>query len=219
MFSYDQIQQLLVAQYNLNIKYQGQDWYNKVDMKSDLVAIITEFAEFLESSPRQGPQGTNGWKWWRQNLEDDKQNMAVETIDVLHFVLTMILLSNGKEEGLQNVQSDLFKKEWNGLLNDHSYTLISKNNDFEKMLYSYTTLLTKVLEFDITPNNNRKCILVNSMQLLHYMGKICNRTSDELFEGYFHKNKLNQTRVENGYITGQYDKMASGEEDNKLLNV
>ena len=78
--------ELLEKQEELNNKFTP-GWKDKVPLEKFKIAFITEFAEFLESTPK-----FYNHKFWKPYLEDDIQNSKVEIIDMLHFALSMIIL-------------------------------------------------------------------------------------------------------------------------------
>lgn len=223
MFSKQQMVQLFEAQNSLNIKYLGEDWRKHLDGTSILTAIFTETAEYLESAPRTGDKYESGiktWKWWKPTLENDEQNMAVETIDVLHFVLTYYLYSfpETSYEDLADAFVNNVKWQFEGEGSDEVNTTQQRGTWILKSMagvilnhysrYMLASADNTIHEIDAAP-----------FMLMQHMWVECGRTSDDIFNGYFEKNKLNAERVSKGYMKGQYDKNASGEEDNKKLKV
>lgn len=226
MFSKNQMIKLFDAQEELNKKYLGDDWRDKVDEPSVLVTIFTETAEFFESAPRTGDkeiEGINSWKWWKPNKENDYQNMAVETIDVLHFVLTYFLKSfpNRTSEELADSFNENVRWQFEGEFSDEAlYTKRRATNILKQFAgivmnhYSRYMLDTREEEDQSIADFDAAMFM-----LLEQMWTEAGKTSDDIFNGYFLKNQLNAERVSKGYMEDKYDKNASGEEDNKKLKV
>ncbi len=198
-FTNEQLQTLLESQRALNVKYTGEDWMEKVPLESFLVASFTEVAEFYESAPR-----VSNWKWWKKNLENDDQNMIIETIDVLHFGLSA-LMYNMSDSYILEINSDL------------------KNDKIEG---SAGNILTASCEFILASNSkyiedgDEYNILGQFYDLINSMAKASDRTLDEIYNGYFKKNELNHKRVDGGYQEGNYQKIdENGNEDNVNLIV
>lgn len=207
-FTNEQLSELLDAQESLNIKYTGENWREDIPLSSFLTALDTEVAEYLESSPRVGDNErikNNGWKWWKQNLESDEQNQAIETIDVLHFGLCLLMFLESKENILA-INDRLSEKDLD--LEDIQEKPISL------LLKSKSNLILRSFENDIVE------VFCNLYELLLVMATNCNRNLEEIYQGYFKKNALNAKRVEGGYIQGEYKKIdENGNEDNRNLEV
>lgn len=206
-FTNEQLKELLDAQESLNEKYTGKDWRDAIPLSSFLTALETESAEYLESSPRVGDKEkikNNGWKWWK-NLQNDQQNQAIETIDVLHFGLSLLMYLETKENILA-INERLTDKDFE--LDDIEDTPISI------ILKSKSNLILN--SFD----NNFIEVICSLYEILNSMALHCERTLDEIYDGYYKKNALNAKRVESGYIDGNYMKLdENGNEDNRLLEV
>lgn len=207
-FTNEQLSELLDAQESLNIKYTGEDWRDAIPLSSFLTALDTEVAEYLESSPRVGDNEkikNNGWKWWKQNLESDEQNQAIETIDVLHFGLSLLMYLESKENILKI----------NDKLTDRDFELDDiQGKPISLLLKSKSKLVLRSFENDTVE------VFCNLYELLLVMATNCNRNLEEIYQGYFKKNALNAKRVEGGYIQGEYKKIdENGNEDNRNLEV
>ena len=207
-FTNEQLKELLDAQESLNIKYTGEDWRDAIPLSSFLTALDTEVAEYLESSPRVGDNErikNNGWRWWKQNIANDEQNQAIETIDVLHFGLSLLMMLESKENILA-INDRLSEKDLD--LEDIPEKPISL------LLKSKSNLILRSFENDTVE------VFCNLYELLLVMATKCNRNLEEIYQGYFKKNALNAKRVEGGYIQGEYKKIdENGNEDNRNLEV
>lgn len=195
---------MLDAQEALNNKYVP-NWRESVVVEQQLSAAFTELAEWFESAPRSGSVTTNGidgWKFWKRNLEDDHQNKRIEVIDVWHFMMSVWLYLGTKD----NVEHFVTK---------YSYYNISKDYSPLKKIHLYQAKFTM---YSLEENLEKS--VFTGMTLLKYLMDETDMSWDALENGYFVKNQLNHTRVENGYQDGNYAKHdENGNEDNASLNV
>ena len=196
LFTLEQLVTLLDAQDELNKKYSGENWRKTIPLDSFLIAVQTEVSEFYESAPR-----LSNWKWWRKDLKNDNQNMIIESIDVLHFALSVLMINLSKEDILN--ETKLIKETEAYIEGTSPEILKSMNLFFSDNIEGFYN--DSVFSF---------YFLINSL------AKSCNRTLPQIYDGYFKKNKLNQTRVAKGYQEGNYSKYnENGDEDNKALEV
>jgi dimeric dUTPase (all-alpha-NTP-PPase superfamily) len=134
------------------------------------------------------------WKWWK-NLKNDRQNQYIEVIDVVHFATSLMLKYNTIDELVDQFDLNQMKR---------TYSLRTKKTD----------LFKAINEFFEYPNTDTFLFLIFSMTIF---------TKDllviqEVWEGYFEKNKLNHIRIEGGYKEGKYEKInENGEEDNRQI--
>lgn len=150
---------------------QGFEWYR---------AIWVEAAELLDHY---------GWKWWKQQSPDIEQ-VKLELVDIWHFGLSQLLVSDADQRRLVLHVLDGFSQAPPGsefradLENFVAHTLVRQGFDVKK----FVTLLNLVgLGFD------------------------------ELYLRYVSKNVLNFFRQDNGYQEGTYIKIWDGREDNEHL--
>jgi len=90
---------------NVEIK---REWLNK-----NVTAIALECAELIESS---------GWKWWKKLPEwdeDNIHNLKVELIDILHFLVSAMIVMNMTAEDVYNLY--MKKKQLNVDRQDNGY--------------------------------------------------------------------------------------------------
>ncbi len=154
-----------------NWSEQGFEWYR---------AIWMEASEMLEHY---------GWKWWKHQQPDLPQ-VKLEIIDIVHFSLSIELLSKKPLEDIAEQVANSFAQP---RATDNIKTSIE--------LLALETLKDHSAHFDI---------IAGLMQHL-------DMDLDELYERYVGKNVLNVFRQDNGYKTGQYTKMWNGREDNEYL--
>lgn len=172
-----QIMTMLDLQNDMNTKVhadwrtQDFEWYR---------AIWIECAELLDHY---------GWKWWKKQMPDVDQ-IALELVDIWHFGLSLMLLSNDSKDVLVDQVEQIFISP-----------VIS--DDFAIDLESFTekTLITK--DFDL-------------QGFARLMAGI-NMDFETLYVGYVGKNVLNFFRQDYGYKDGSYVKQWNGVEDNEHL--
>lgn len=148
-------------------------------------AIIAESGELLDSL---------GYKWWKKQ-EPDMDNVKVEAIDLLHFVIS---------EHIQFCYTNNPK----GL--DLSFT-IGEFSDYFR-------------EIDVYDNFNESNIgkLINHLNydqfdrffIMKQIFKQLGMSNKDVYIAYIVKNCLNKFRQEHGYKTGEYIKDWNGKEDN-----
>jgi dimeric dUTPase (all-alpha-NTP-PPase superfamily) len=168
---------MLSMQDKMNTKVHAQwreqnfQWYR---------AIWIECAELLDHY---------GWKWWKKQTPDVDQ-IALELVDIWHFGLSLLLISDLSEEDIVNrVCSAFDQSEYEG--------------DFANDLEDFTERTLSTKDFDVE-------------QFSRLMVGI-NMDFDTLHVGYIGKNVLNFFRQDNGYQDGTYNKQWNGVEDNEHL--
>lgn len=172
-----QIITMLDLQNDMNTKVhadwraQNFEWYR---------AIWIECAELLDHY---------GWKWWKKQTPDVDQ-IALELVDIWHFGLSLMLLSNDSKDVLVDQVEQIFMSP-------------VMSDDFAIDLESFTekTLITK--DFDL-------------QGFARLMAGI-NMDFETLYVGYVGKNVLNFFRQDYGYKDGSYVKQWNGVEDNEHL--
>lgn len=198
------------AQNELNKQYSGEDWGEKIPKSHFLAAALAEMGELLESSPRTGDTDS-GWKWWRENLENDANNTKIEAVDILHFVLSALILSyNGDIEKLNsdyNLCSTSFKEELDNILND------------DKSTGPVFDLISGLSVFTLTALASEPHEVLNTfMFVVSGISIYADLQPNEMIELYMKKNDLNHKRIDGGYKEGKYEKVDSeGNEDNQKL--
>lgn len=141
-------------------------------------AIIAESGELLDSL---------GYKWWKKQVPD-MENVKVEAIDLLHFVIS---------EQIQNhIIIDHVSKEF-----EQYFTEIQEYDGFDK---TNIEELISVLNYD---NYDRFFIMKQIFKQL-------NMSNEDVYIAYIVKNCLNKFRQDNGYKDGSYIKDWNGREDN-----
>ena len=150
-------------------------------------AIIAESGELLDSL---------GYKWWKKQVPD-MDNVKVETIDLLHFVVSE--------------QIDLAYNSKNSIGSSIDIVASTMEDFFE--------------EKDTYEEFNFDCSLNNLVDMLNYdqydrffilkqMFKKLEMNNEDVYLAYIVKNCLNQFRQNNGYKYGSYIKNWNDKEDN-----
>ena len=172
-----QLATMLKLQSEMNTKVhadwrqQNFEWYR---------AIWIECAELLDHY---------GWKWWKKQTPDVDQ-IALELVDIWHFGLSILLLSDDSVESI----SDRVISGFDGQTGTGDFAV-----DLEQ--FTAATLVNK--DFDIGG-------------FARLMDGI-NMDFETLYVGYVGKNVLNFFRQDNGYQDGSYHKQWGGKEDNEHL--
>ena len=150
-------------------------------------AIIAESGELLDSL---------GYKWWKKQ-EPDMENVKVEAIDLLHFVISDILqLNYNYEESLEASFIDETISEF-----EENFTSDIYEKEFEdEDLFG----LVNILNYNEIPR----------FATLKIMFKKLDMSNEDVYVAYIVKNCLNKFRQDNGYKDGSYIKNWNGREDN-----
>ena len=150
-------------------------------------AIIAESGELLDSL---------GYKWWKKQ-EPDMENVKVEAIDLLHFVISDILqLNYNYEESLEASFIDETISEF-----EENFTSDIYEKEFEdEDLFG----LVNILNYNEIPR----------FATLKIMFKKLDMSNEDVYIAYIVKNCLNKFRQDNGYKDGSYIKNWNGREDN-----
>ena len=145
-------------------------------------AIIAESGELLDSL---------GYKWWKKQ-EPDMENVKVEAIDLLHFVISDRIQKNKK----------MFSEK-----ESLELTFVELYNEFNSV---------KVLT-DWTLEDMIFLLIVTDSYRINVMKRIFTKlemSNEDVYISYITKNCLNKFRQDNGYKDGSYIKNWNGREDN-----
>lgn len=211
--TYNQLQNLITSQEKLNEKFLN-GWRKKLSRAQYATALVCEFSEFLESSPR-----FHNHKFWKSYLQNDEQNARVEIVDMLHFGLTRII----QEYDFLKTSKRYEDIDFNEFVKLVHTSFIKRDKEATKQgkvitLEDIISFCKDAMEIPTDTSRSIDC----SSDILYFIRELCryyNMSGQELFDGYFLKNKLNVTRVENGYTTGTYQKVVNGVEDNRSLSI
>ena len=173
---------IVELQHEFNKKISVDDLDKNFNWNS---AIIAESGELLDSL---------GFKWWKHQ-EPDIENVKVEAIDLLHFVISEYIqiysqfYSIGKsiDETVEDFESYFTEKS---LYDDFSQKNIDKLIDY--------------LNYD----------QYGRFFIMKQIFKFLDMSNEEVYISYITKNCLNKFRQDNGYKKGTYDKYWNEKEDN-----
>lgn len=175
-----QIKTLLDLQDKLNSNTAGANWKSGIASNGKKIywdiCILTECVEILESTT---------YKHWKDvGREPDIENIKIEIVDILHFILSSYL-----ERYDIKVVIDI-------LVNSESRVM-------DKMVYSdnLTIKVTKTLMYNVL--NNFDFMFTAFKDLV---ATIPDFTMLDVYNLYIGKNVLNQFRQDNGYSEGMYIK-------------
>ncbi len=202
----DILKDMFMLQQKLNDETNGIGWENGYTKNNKLInwkrCIYMECAELIESF---------AWKHWKDiNKPTDWDNVAVEIVDIWHFILSY-LLEHYKNKNLGDmdkivediIDSKSFKTFCKDVpvMNNKDYLAIV--NDIEKIIH-----ITSGYNFDLYDG------------LLNYYFDLCLACGinlENIYRFYIAKNILNKFRQDNGYKEGSYKKIWNGVEDNEVM--
>lgn len=189
------------------------------------IALGNESNELIDSTP---------WKHWNGKTEADFVNVVLETIDILHFLPSILLeLSDGED-----IEVDV-ESTYNHMLNTHGGLLRPSEmdgieEDKKKLLEikhlytrcnlisAYHALETCELTYPLS-SFSRKHIRVETIKTILYCFYMLETNFDykplDVIKLYLAKNALNQFRMENGYGNNTYLKMWPLKEDNVFTGL
>lgn len=184
--------QIIKKQIELNERITP-DWRQK-DWE---LAIITECAEAIESTP---------WKWWKAGGVADIDNLKVEAIDLLHFIISYGLSYCHTSNPVDDI-NDLMVKEF-------SNSKITHEKDGKSM--KIADMLKYMLSGQLSYNMDAQARFSVSCYWLFCLMLELGMDINEIRAMYFAKNLLNEYRQERGYKdpNGNYRKVINGVEDN-----
>ena len=151
-------------------------------------AIIAESGELLDSL---------GYKWWKKQ-EPDMENVKVEAIDLLHFVISEEIQTNHRNFH----KSERINKE---------YILSKTIQIFEKDFAEDNILIYKDFKELIDLLNYHR---YSRLFIMKKIFEELNMSNEDVYISYITKNCLNKFRQDNGYKDGSYIKNWNGREDN-----
>lgn len=181
------IKEMKDIQEQLN-EFTLSNWKERLNKSHFQVAMLDELGEFLGSG--------RTWKWWKHGNSPDAWNEKIEAIDILHFYLSIMILSgNNKNEDCflghsdkENARTNMFNQD--GTLHHEAFA----------------RHVRELLTMD-TPYAINEFLLELGMM------------KEEISAIYVAKAELNFIRQEDGYKNGTYKKVVDGIEDNQRLKI
>lgn len=202
----DKIKTMLYMQKSLNNATCGEGWESGYTNKNRLISwkrcIYMECAELIDSF---------AWKHWKDlNGKIKRENVAVEVVDIWHFVMSLILETYKNENigDIEKLSQDLisvkgfneFVYDCDILREDNMYEVI---NDIEIIIHECSGF-----EYNLGD------LVANFIRL----AMKCELNLQRLYEIYIGKNALNLFRQKHGYKEGTYKKIWDGKEDNEVMS-
>ncbi len=199
------ITEMLNLQQKLNDDTNGKGWELGQTKEGKLISwkrcIYMECAELIDSFP---------WKHWKNiTAPIDKENVAVEIVDIWHFIMSLGLeLAANEKKTINELANEIgavsgfseFCKEPYNMERYNSYEII---NDIE-------IIINRGSGFNIYFGDLLKDYFRLSLK--------CGINLYNLFEVYMGKNVLNKFRQDHGYKDGTYKKIWNGKEDNAVMS-
>ncbi len=193
------IDTIVDLQNELNIQTAGKDWtkgYTKEGRKINWFRAITlEVAEAIDSL---------NWKHWKDiSQPHDLENLKIELVDILHFIISQKITDYGLEKAkeLLNNATSLFLENQEILMGEEL-----KKIDPEDI--TVAQLLENIIKKTIQNKNAYYEFLIATGYLFDI---------NEILNIYIGKNVLNKFRQEHGYKEGHYKKIWNGKEDNVVM--
>lgn len=162
-------------------------------------AILVEVAEAIDSTK---------WKWWKAGA-NDVENLKVEAIDILHFLISRILV--GWDVGSSSIEYLAEKMEAAHLMCSatpglEGPTIFTEDSDSSEIVEVLKSVGGNTL------NGNPFLALENLLYLFRLLGM----SKKDIYSAYMTKNILNHYRQERGYKDADsgYRKVVDGLEDN-----
>jgi len=200
------ILEMLKLQQELNDATNGEGWEEGLTKNGKVIdwkrCIYMESAELIDSF---------AWKHWKAiNKAPDWDNIKVETIDIWHFALSLLL----QEYKLKNLGS--IEDLANNIVSQDAYKAFSlqeaTRNDAE--LYKIIKMVENMMFDVLNPNEFDLNAFTNNF---FTMALNCGVDLNILYSLYIGKNVLNRFRQGNGYKEGTYIKEWNGQEDNVVM--
>jgi dimeric dUTPase (all-alpha-NTP-PPase superfamily) len=157
------------------------------------VALWIEAAEAMEST---------SWKWWKSGGLDT-ENIIVESVDMMHFALSICLQEGYEGWNWLDVEiTDRFNKE-----------IIIPDDKFDIEVQTIIESIARESFADSLASWGPHDLILRIVDLMRTLGL----DRDDMLRFYMAKSVLNEFRQDNGYKDGTYPKVWFGEEDNVCM--
>lgn len=198
MNTIEKVTELKGLQDELNILTCGKDWRESICTSKGgtrnteyELAIITESTELIDSL---------NWKHWKDvDGKDDLDNLFLEYIDILHFVLSLELIY-AKDETL---------------LANRMYEVKNTEMSSEDVIEAALDMIAISIIFR-TKNDNITALIKTFVKLTNVVLGFTGKMFKDIYDLYITKYALNIVRSKNGYSDGSYKKTWLGREDNVI---
>ena len=212
IISKENFNNLVDAQVELNIKYTGENWATDIPDSSVLAAAFAELGELLESGVRVGDNAV-GWKWWKPYLENDANNLKIEAVDIIHFVLSSMIKRYDSD-------TDLLKKHYSECSASYASAETLNDENSSGVMYNILVSMSVFTIACLMPDTEKEQTMDMFVFLINGLCEFADMDTEEMYDLYMKKNQLNHKRVEGGYMKSEdaYEKVdADGNEDNTKL--
>lgn len=186
MFSKEQFLIIADMQDKMNILAAGADWKTQ-----NLDWSLAFMSEAVEAS------GHYNWKWWAKETPNIPQ-AAIETVDMLHFAMSGLIIQIPDIEGAYVLLTDAIQN-----MHPEQYAAMDAW-DFHSFIKE-SSAHAVIGNFDF------------ALYLTVRAAELVGLNPNQMFNAYIAKNVLNKFRKANGYKEGTYIKMWNGVEDNVYL--
>ncbi len=200
-----QILEMLKLQQELNNATNGEGWEEGVTKNGKVIdwkrCIYMESAELIDSF---------AWKHWKAiNKEPDWENIKIETIDIWHFVLSLLLQEYKLQEqgSIEELAQHIQEQEGFQAFSSLDYRPEADYYEIIQMVEHMMYDVLKPEDFDLDA-----LIRDFFVMALH-----CGVNLQVLYTLYIGKNILNSFRQDHGYKEGTYVKTWNGKEDNVVM--
>lgn len=151
-------------------------------------AIIAESGELLDSL---------GYKWWNQQTPD-MDNVKVEAIDLLHFVISEAIQDFYRPKYMEHIVIENTYKDFEAYF--------TENEQYDNFTILSLETLIGHLNYD----------QYDRFFIMKKIFKSLEMSNEDVYIAYIVKNCLNKFRQDNGYKDGSYIKDWNGKEDNVI---
>jgi len=214
----EKLKYLVSLQFRFNEETNGEEWLTGVTKEGKEInwytCMVDEGVEVLGSYP---------WKHWKDlDKEPDLENVKLEIVDILHFLISAVGNVYHVEEGEHNEVDMVTDVMYNILTNE---TPVIGNTSYTEGIMEFIHSCTNANlyylrtkdETYIGTGTYRDNIndIMKSFKIMNYV--TVNMSFDDMYKLYIGKNALNKVRQMNGYKTGEYKKTWNGVEDNVTM--
>lgn len=184
--TYNKLHQIISMQIDLN-NATVKNWEDK-NLDWD-TAVLIETSEAIDSC---------SWKWWKKT-ENDIENLKVEAVDLLHFLISKLLIES------RQPHEPVDQTEFIVTTLIQGFVLSKLKEEYFTQEYNTDEIIKNLKKIAFHCLNNDS---LESMKSLIKVFDLLGMTFNEVYIGYMSKNLLNHYRQERGYKTnGEYSEL------------
>ena len=211
----DRMKVMVSLQEKLNVFTCGEKWKEgwckntKGERETVFpLAVKLELAELIDSL---------NWKHWKDvEGEPDYNNLFMEYVDVLHFMLSIMIILES-EEHITDIDVIKSNTGMGYVYIPLKAGITATSDDVIKTSIELSDQLTYIMDsYDIGPDYSLD-LGVLFLKLTENVLSFTGKTFEDVYKLYLVKNTLNIFRQNNGYKEGTYIKIWGGKEDNVVL--